>query len=108
MWCRRSTRAATRPLRTRWTRDNALHRQELGRMLRVMTGHLVGLSEIASMLGVTRQRASQLVRDYEDFPSPVAQLSAGRIWETAAVSAWAEAHPERPPGRPASQDRDGD
>ncbi len=72
-------------------------------MLRPMTGHLVGLSEIASMLGVTRQRASQLVRDYEDFPAPVAQLSAGRVWETSAVNAWAEAHPERPPGRRARQ-----
>jgi hypothetical protein len=64
-----------------------------------MTGHLVGLSEIASMLGVTRQRAGQLVRDYDDFPPPVAELAAGRVWETTAVEAWAKAHPERPPGR---------
>jgi prophage regulatory protein len=79
--------------------NNALHGQELPRMLISMTGHLVGLSEIASMLGVTRQRASQLVRDYDDFPPPVAQLASGRVWETAAVEAWAKAHPERPPGR---------
>jgi len=81
------------------TGDNALHGQELARMLPSMTGHLVGLSEIASMLGVTRQRASQLVRDYDDFPPPVAELAAGRVWDTAAVEAWAKAHPERPPGR---------
>ena len=81
------------------TRSNALHGQELPRMLSSMTGHLVGLSEIASMLGVTRQRASQLVRDYDDFPPPVAKLASGRVWETAAVEAWAKAHPERPPGR---------
>lgn len=81
------------------TRDNAFHGQELTRMLSSMTGHLVGLSEIALMLGVTRQRASQLVRDYDDFPAPVAELAAGRVWETAAVGAWAKAHPERPPGR---------
>jgi predicted DNA-binding transcriptional regulator AlpA len=68
-------------------------------MLPSMTGHLVGLSEIASMLGVTRQRASQLVRDYDDFPPPVAELAAGRVWETAAVEVWAKAHPDRPPGR---------
>lgn len=79
--------------------DNALHGQEFPRMLSSMTGHLVGLSEIASMLGVTRQRASQLVRDYDDFPPPVAELAAGRVWETGAVEAWAKAHPERPPGR---------
>lgn len=79
--------------------DNALHRQELARILRSMTGHLVGLTEIASMLGVTRQRAGQLVRDYDDFPPPVAELASGRVWETTAVETWAKAHPERPPGR---------
>ncbi len=68
-------------------------------MVACMTSHLVGLSEIATMLGVTRQRASQLVRDYGDFPPPVAELAAGRVWETAAVETWAKAHPERPPGR---------
>jgi hypothetical protein len=83
----------------RRSRDNALHRQELERMLRSMTGHLVGLTEIASILGVTRQRASQLVRDYDDFPPPVAELASGRVWETTAVETWAKAHPERPPGR---------
>ena len=67
-----------------------------------MTSHLVGLSEIATMLGVSRQRAGQLVRDYEDFPAPVAELASGRIWETAAVEAWSNTHPVRPPGRPAS------
>ena len=69
-------------------------------MLPSMTGHLVGLTEIASILGVTRQRAGQLVRDYDDFPPPVADLASGRIWETVAVEAWAKAHPARSPGRP--------
>lgn len=69
-------------------------------MVGAMTSHLVGLSEIAAMFGVSRQRASQIVRDYDDFPAPVAELASGRIWETAAVEAWAEAHPVRPPGRP--------
>jgi prophage regulatory protein len=74
-----------------------------------MSSHLVGLSEIATMLGVSRQRAGQLVRDYEDFPPPVAELASGRIWKTVDVEAWANAHPVRPPGRPVSQpDRGGD
>ena len=68
-----------------------------------MSSRLVGLSEIATMLGVSRQRADQLVRDYEDFPAPVAELASGRIWETSAVEAWANAHPVRPPGRPVSE-----
>jgi len=103
---RREPRRVLRP-GTHLTRNNALHGQELPRMLPSMTGHLVGLSEIASILGVTRQRASQLVRDYDDFPPPVAELAAGRVWETAAVEAWSKAHPERPPGRRVKEPRQG-
>lgn len=88
---------------TRQDRDNALLRQGLTGMVVLMTSHLVGLSEIATMLGVSRQRAGQLVRDYDDFPPPVAELASGRIWETTAVEAWAKAHPVRPPGRPAGE-----
>ncbi len=88
---------------TRQDRDNALLRQGLTGMVVLMTSHLVGLSEIATMLGVSRQRAGQLVRDYDDFPPPVAELASGRIWETTAVDAWAKAHPVRPPGRPAGE-----
>ena len=83
--------------------DNALLCQGLSGSIATMTSQLVGLSEIATMLGVSRQRVGQLVRDYEDFPAPVAELASGRIWETAAVEAWAKAHPVRPPGRPASE-----
>ena len=93
------TRRAETPANRR-CQDNALLRQELGGMVARMTSHLVGLSEIATMLGVSRQRVGQLVSDYDDFPDPVAELASGRIWETAAVEAWANAHPVRPPGRP--------
>lgn len=87
----------------RQDRDNALLRQELGGMVVRMTSNLVGLSEIATMLGVSRQRVGQLVRDYDDFPPPVAELASGRIWETTAVEGWAKDHPVRPPGRPAGE-----
>lgn len=40
------------------------------------------------MLGVSRQRADQLTKT-EDFPTPVGQISAGRIWEREDVEAWA-------------------
>lgn len=72
-------------------------------MLPVVSSHLVGLSEIAAMLDVTRQRVGQLVSDYDDFPPPVADLASGRIWETVAVEAWANAHPVRLPGRPVGE-----
>ena len=42
--------------------DNALLRQELAGMVVLMTSHLVGLSEIATMLGVSRQRDRKSTR----------------------------------------------
>lgn len=50
----------------------------------------MGLTEIAEMLGVSRQRIDQLAHT-DDFPEPVAELAAGRIWERADVEAWARA-----------------
>jgi predicted DNA-binding transcriptional regulator AlpA len=49
---------------------------------------LMGVAEIAELLGVTRQRVHQLTKSPE-FPRPVAELSAGAIWERDAVEAWA-------------------
>ena len=102
-----ATRRAETPEDQR-ERDNALLRQELAGMVAGVISHLVGLSEIATMLGVSRQRVGQLVRDYDDFPAPVAELASGRIWETAAVEAWANAHPVRPPGRPSADPTPGE
>ncbi|MFZ3562828.1 helix-turn-helix transcriptional regulator [Streptomyces sp. BH097] len=47
----------------------------------------VGVTEIGEMLNVSRQRANKLVAR-PDFPEPVAQTKAGRVWERAAVEAW--------------------
>jgi predicted DNA-binding transcriptional regulator AlpA len=49
---------------------------------------LVGLTEIASRLGVSRQRVHQLSQQ-EGFPDPVARLAAGLIWEWADIELWA-------------------
>jgi hypothetical protein len=54
-----------------------------------VTHHLVGVAEIAEMLGVTRQRVDAIVRTHEDFPPAEAELSAGRIWSREAVEQWA-------------------
>ena len=54
-----------------------------------MTHHLVGLTEIAEMLGLSRQRIHQLTREAPDFPEPTVVLKAGSIWEREAVEAWA-------------------
>jgi DNA-binding CsgD family transcriptional regulator/predicted DNA-binding transcriptional regulator AlpA len=68
-----------------------------------MSDHLLGVAEIAAMLGVSRQRVAQLMDSYEDFPSPEAELSAGRIWARSAIETWLANHPERGPGKGASE-----
>ena len=64
---------------------------------------LIGLKEIATLLGVSRQRALQIVRDRPEFPEPVARLASGRVWRTEAVQTWVAEHPDRRPGRPRKQ-----
>ena len=61
---------------------------------------LVGVAEIADLLGVSRQRVHAIVRAYDDFPAPVAELSAGKIWLRFDVIDWIDRHPDRRPGRP--------
>ena len=53
-----------------------------------MTHHLVGVAEIAKMLGVSRQRVNQLLNTDDDFPVPEVELIAGRVWKRADVEAW--------------------
>ena len=67
-----------------------------------MSRHLVGVTEIAEMLGVSRQRADQITRQYSDFPQPEVTLATGRVWRRAAVEGWHKRHPDRRPGRPRS------
>lgn len=49
----------------------------------------MGVSEVAEMIGVSRQRADQLSRQ-KGFPEPVGMLgkSRQRIWAEADVRAW--------------------
>lgn len=53
--------------------------------------HLVGAQEIARMLGVSRQRVSQLVGK-PDFPQATVELAMGKVWHRAEVETWARAH----------------
>ena len=50
---------------------------------------LVGIAEIAELLGLSRQRVHMIVRTRENFPPPAAALTAGMIWERDAVVEWA-------------------
>lgn len=49
---------------------------------------LMGIAEVADLLGVTRQRADQLSRG-ETFPTAVADLKGGRIWRRKDIEQWA-------------------
>jgi predicted DNA-binding transcriptional regulator AlpA len=53
-----------------------------------MTHHLVGVAEVAEMLGVSRQRVTQLAKT-ASFPRPTVQLAAGPVWESAEIEQWA-------------------
>ena len=51
---------------------------------------VVAAAEVAAMLGVSRQRVTQLTAK-ADFPAPVTTLSVGKIWSYDDVRSWAEA-----------------
>jgi predicted DNA-binding transcriptional regulator AlpA len=58
---------------------------------------VVGATEAARMLGVSRQRLYQLA-EREDFPPPMVQLAAGPVWLTNSILAF-ERSWDRRPGR---------
>jgi eukaryotic-like serine/threonine-protein kinase len=60
-----------------------------------------GVSEVAEELGISRQRLAQL-RQREDFPPPVVDLSSGPIWDLEHIRRWG-ANSSRQAGRPRSE-----
>lgn len=64
----------------------------------VVLEDLVGLSEIADLLGVHKRTAQEYV-NRKDFPEPLGQVAAGRVWRREDVIAWGEQHRPRR-GRP--------
>jgi len=59
---------------------------------------LAGVTELAKLFGVSRQRMSEL-RTREDFPAPAAELAAGPVWKVANLRRFLDSW-ERLPGRP--------
>ena len=66
--------------------------------MEIDSSDLAGLSEVAELLGVTRERVRQLRAERVDFPEPVADLQATPVWRRSDVVAW-DAGRERKPGR---------
>lgn len=52
-----------------------------------MSERLAGTHEVAELLGVSRQRVHQLAAE-PGFPSPIARLSAGDVWDVRHIEAW--------------------
>lgn len=59
---------------------------------------MVGIGEVAELLGLSRQRASQVARSSR-FPTPIAELKAGPVFTKASVERFARSW-ARKPGRP--------
>jgi predicted DNA-binding transcriptional regulator AlpA len=49
---------------------------------------LVGPAEIAQLLGVSRQRVTQLAA-HPDFPPPAQELVMGKVWLRSDIESWA-------------------
>lgn len=78
-------------------KDEDLHAEEA---VRPDTPELLAATDVAELLGVSRQRVHQLAREHPQFPAPYARLGSGPIWSRPAVEAFARAW-TRKPGRPA-------
>jgi hypothetical protein len=59
---------------------------------------LVGVAEVAEILGVSKQRVSAL-RDEPWFPRPITQLASGPVWSAAGIRKFSRGWSRRP-GRP--------
>lgn len=57
---------------------------------------LVGVAELAEILGVSRARASELASSSPDFPPPTVRLASGRVWTEPSVRRFVEAWRRRP------------
>lgn len=62
---------------------------------------LMGLTEIAEALGLSRGRVNNITRQHADFPPPIAELAQGRVWDAETVREWAAEH-SRPWREPSS------
>ncbi len=61
---------------------------------------LIGVTELAQLLGVTRQRASELARTGSGFPRPLRFLASGPVWDKATIMRYVDRWERRPRGRP--------
>lgn len=56
---------------------------------------ILGLAEIAAMLGVKKQVVTNWKSRKASFPKPMAILKSGPIWSQEAIAGWIEAERKR-------------
>lgn len=61
---------------------------------------LVSAPEVGEILGVSRQRVHQLIKENRSFPPPLLRLGSGPLWLRATIEAFDRSW-TRKPGRPA-------
>lgn len=61
---------------------------------------LLAATDVAEVLGVSRQRVHQLHNDHPNFPAPFARLGTGPIWTRPVIEHFDQVW-TRKPGRPA-------
>jgi hypothetical protein len=97
-----ASRAAQMPTISEIVRVEALTEQELDRELdEPAFPQLLGVTEVARLLGVTRQRASA-IQTSAGFPAPVARLATGPVWTLPSISRFLDEW-TRKGGRPAKK-----
>lgn len=60
-----------------------------------------GVTEVANLLGVSRQRLLKL-RERADFPDPIGDLAQGPVWDLEEIASWNDSGLGRSSGRPRS------
>jgi len=68
-------------------------------LARPVIPELVGVAEVADIIGVSRQRASKLAQQ-RNFPDPIARLASGPVWTRPSLNHFLDEW-TRKPGRPA-------
>jgi hypothetical protein len=63
---------------------------------------LLGVTEVAERLEVSKQRAAELARTHRLFPPPLAELASGPVWTAWQIGAFQRSW-NRKPGRPAGR-----
>jgi predicted DNA-binding transcriptional regulator AlpA len=64
-------------------RDLAEHFEEA-----LSVTNLVGVTEIANMVGMSRQAVSNWRRRHKDFPQPIADLNGGPVFHYKTIEQW--------------------